>query len=143
MKGGTWMRRYKSERAFQTVVILILTVCALAAFLPVLLVVIGSFSGEETLAARGYRLWPRAWSLSAYRYLLGFQGGKVCRAYRVSAVAVGVGTALHLLLAPLLAWPLARRDYPRRRVLTALVLLALPLSRLACMRVIRLGMVKT
>ncbi len=122
------MRRYSSERPFQLVAIVLLSVCALLAALPFLLVLLCSFAEEGELLQHGYRFVIWKWSTYAYRYLFRYQGWQVLRAYGVTVIAMACGTALHLLLAPLLAWPLARRDFRRGRAMTALVVFPLALS---------------
>lgn len=111
----------KSDRLFKVVVYTILILCALCAILPFLLLVASSFTSEEALAAYGYNFWPKEWSLYSYEWLLSTNGGRVLRAYGVTILITVVGTALSLLIAPLLAYPLSRRDYSRRHFFTFIV----------------------
>ncbi len=122
------MQRARQDKVFQCVVVLLLTVCALTALVPFALVLLASLTEEASLTKHGFRFFPRKWSGYAYEYLFRYWGEKYLRACGVTAFAVVCGTALHLLIAPLLAWPLTRRDYPRRHIVTALVVFPLALS---------------
>lgn len=113
--------RGKSDRLFKLVVYAILIFCAACAILPFLLLIISSFTSEETLAVYGYSFWPREWSLYSYKWLFSTNGARVLRAYGVTIFITVVGTGLSLLIAPLLAYPLSRRDYKRRNFFTFVV----------------------
>ena len=99
----------------------ILIFCAACAILPFLLLIISSFTSEESLAVYGYSFWPREWSLYSYKWLFSTNGARVFRAYGVTIFITVVGTGLSLLIAPLLAYPLSRRDYKRRNFFTFVV----------------------
>ena len=113
--------RGKSDRLFKLVVYTILIFCAACAILPFLLLIISSFTSEESLAVYGYSFWPREWSLYSYKWLFSTNGARVFRAYGVTIFITVVGTGLSLLIAPLLAYPLSRRDYKRRNFFTFVV----------------------
>lgn len=111
----------KSDRVFMIVVFAILIFCALCAILPFLLLIISSLTSEESLAIYGYGFWPKEWSLYAYKWLFSTNGAKVLQAYGITIFITVVGTGLSLLVAPLLAYPLSRRDYSRRNFFTFIV----------------------
>ena len=113
--------RGKSDRVFKIVVYTILIFCAACAILPFLLLIASSFTSEEALAVYGYGFWPKEWSLYSYQWLFSTNGARVLRAYGITIFITVVGTALSLLVAPLLAYPLSRRDYKRRNFFTFIV----------------------
>lgn len=113
------------SRSFKIVVNIILIFCALCAILPFWLLIASSFTSEAALARFGYNFWPREWSLYAYEYLFSTNGARVLRAYGVTFFITIFGTGLSLLITPLLAYPLSRRDYKRARVFTFLVFFAM------------------
>ena len=113
--------RGKSDRVFKIVVYAILIFCAACAILPFLLLIASSFTSEEALAVYGYSFWPKEWSLYSYKWLFSTNGARVLRAYGITIFITVVGTALSLLVAPLLAYPLSRRDYKRRNFFTFIV----------------------
>ena len=113
--------RGKSDRLFKIVVYAILIFCAACAILPFLLLIASSLTSEEALAVYGYSFWPKEWSLYSYKWLFSTNGARVLRAYGVTIFITVVGTGLSLLIAPLLAYPLSRRDYKRRNLFTFIV----------------------
>lgn len=111
----------KSDRLFKLVVYTVLVFCAACAILPFLLLIMSSLTSEESLAIYGYSFWPKEWSLYSYKWLFSTNGARVFRAYGVTIFITVVGTGLSLLIAPLLAYPLSRRDYKRRNFFTFIV----------------------
>ncbi len=109
------------EKIFQAIVIIILTLCALSALLPFILLAASSLTAEDHLLKYGYGFWPTKWSGYAYKYLFITNRAKILRAYGITFLITIVGTCLSLLIGPMLAWPLSRRDYSRARVMTFLV----------------------
>ncbi len=57
------------EKIAQIIICTILTVLALLAVLPFVLLVASSLSDEAALLQQGYGFWPRKFSLFAYEYL--------------------------------------------------------------------------
>ncbi len=108
----------KDSRLYHIVIHCILIFFAACAILPFLLLIASSFTSEEALARFGYNFWPKEWSLYAYRYLFTTNAKRVLGSYGVTFFITIVGTLLSLLITPLLAYPLSRRDYKRARVLT-------------------------
>ena len=51
--------------------------------LPIVLIVIASFTDEKALLANGYSFFPKGWSLDAYYYMIK-QGTTILRAYGVT-----------------------------------------------------------
>lgn len=90
---------------------------ALACVLPVVLVIIVSFTHNDSLIDRGYSFVPAKWSLIAYESLFK-DYGTILRAYGVSVGITAVGTVLSVLLMALYAYPISRQDYPLRSFFT-------------------------
>ena len=80
------------SKNFNRVATIILTVLVVLAMLPILLIVIASFSAESSLIRNGYSYWPEQWSLDAYYYMVK-QGVMIVRSYGVSFFVTFVGTA--------------------------------------------------
>ncbi len=110
------------EKIFQVVIITILVILSLCAVLPFILLISSSFTAEDALLKYGYGFWPTKFSLYAYEYLFVTNRAKIFRAYGITILVTVVGTCLHLIIAPMLAYPLSRRDYTRRNVLSFLVI---------------------
>ena len=117
--GGT------SSRIFRIVVNIILIFCTLCALLPFWMLIASSFTSEDALAQFGYSFWPKEWSVYAYEWLFSTNGMRVLQAYGVTLFITVFGTGLSLLITPLLAYPLSRRDYKRARFFTFLVFFAM------------------
>jgi putative aldouronate transport system permease protein len=87
---------------------------------PILLLVIVSLTDRAALVQEGYRFLPERWSFEAYRYL--FSNPRVVRdAYGVTILVTTVGTAGHIALCALTAYPLTKRTLPGLSVLTFIV----------------------
>ena len=117
--GGT------SSRIFRIIVNIILIFCTLCALLPFWMLIASSFTSEDALAQFGYSFWPKEWSVYAYEWLFSTNGMRVLQAYGVTLFITVFGTGLSLLITPLLAYPLSRRDYKRARFFTFLVFFAM------------------
>lgn len=111
----------KSDRRYQRTIIGILTILSLLAIIPFLLLVMSSLTEEATLVKDGYSFFPRKLSLYAYEYLFRSNAAKVFRSYGITFLVTIVGTSISLLVGPLLAYPLSRKDYKRAKLITFLI----------------------
>ena len=110
------------EKIFQVVICVILLWLAICAVMPFILLISSSFTAEDALLKYGYGFWPTHFSLYAYEYLFVTNREKIFRAYGITIMVTVIGVCLHLLVAPMLAYPLSRRDYPRRNILSFMVI---------------------
>ena len=113
--------RTKEERIFQIIGNILMMLAALAAIIPLILLVSSSFTENNALIKYGYRFFPTVFSTEAYSYVFS-TGNSVLRAYFVSFLLTAVGTVVSLIITTMLAYPLARQGMPFRGVLTFLVL---------------------
>lgn len=109
------------DKAYQALIFVILTILALCALLPFLLLVSSSLTENATLLKEGYSFLPRNFTLYAYTYLFKSNATKVFRAYGITFFITIVGTAVSLLIGPMLGWVLSRKDYKRAKPLTFMV----------------------
>jgi len=98
----------------------ILTILACIALLPILLIVIASFTEESTLITNGYTYLPKKLSLDAYFYMIK-QSSVILKAYGVSFAVTGIGTVISVLLTTMIAYPMSRKDFKYRGVLSFFV----------------------
>lgn len=112
----------KDEKVFQIASHVVLMILAVCAILPFVLLVVSSLTDEKTIMANGYSFFPKKWSFDAYAYLLGGSVAGIVRAYGITILVTAVGTGISLLIGPMLAYAMSRRDYPRRRAVTMFVL---------------------
>ncbi len=110
----------KSEKRFQVIIHILLILMAVAAIVPVWVLVAGSVTGEQELILDGYSLIPKTFSLDAYRYLVN-KASEILRAYGITVFITVVGTAISLFITPLLAYPLSRKDFKARNLFSFLV----------------------
>lgn len=110
-----------SEKIFQCIITVFLIILALAAILPFLLLLSSSLTDEKSLLAEGYRFITTKFSAYAYEYLFLTNKAKILRSYGITFFITIFGTLLSLIIGPMLAYPLSRKDYKRRNVLTLVV----------------------
>lgn len=78
---------------------------AVVCLAPFLLVVVASLTDEATLVREGYQIFPKKWSLDAYKAI--FASATIPRAYAVSIFVTVVGTFSSLLITAMAAYPLS------------------------------------
>lgn len=73
----------KGTRSFNIIGYTLLTLITLICLLPFWLMITGSFTSEASIIRDGFSIWPREYSVDAYRSI--FQGiHKIARAYGVT-----------------------------------------------------------
>lgn len=108
------------SKVFNRVSTTILTVMVTLTLLPILLIIIASFTEETSLLQNGYSFIPKAWSFDAYYYIIK-QGSVILRAYGVSVLVTVAGTVLSVAITTTLAYPMARTSFRYRNVLSFFV----------------------
>lgn len=103
---------------------LILIGVGLTCLIPMLLVIAVSFSDEKALVLEGYHLYPVGFTTFAYEYILR-NPQQILGAYGVTIFVTTVGTVLGVLICSLLAYPLARKDFRYRNILSFYVFFTL------------------
>lgn len=110
----------KGEKVFQVIIHVLLIIFAACAVLPLLILVMGSITSEQELILNGYSFFPKKIDFSAYKYLW-LQSSQILNSYGVTLFITIVGTVLSLLITPLLAYPLSRKDFRARNIFSFLV----------------------
>lgn len=108
------------SKTFGRVATAILTVLVVITLLPILLIVIASFSSENSLIQNGYSYFPKEWSFDSYFYMVK-QGIMITRSYAVSIFVTFFGTAGSVLLTTMLAYPMSRKTFKYRNILAFFV----------------------
>ena len=114
------MKKINDEKRFRILATMILLVISIIALFPMILLVVASFTEETELITRGYQLFPKKFSLEAYRYMWR-QAPMILRAYSVTIGTTVVGTVLSVLLTTSIAYPMARKNFVFRNALSFFV----------------------
>ncbi|MDR2483127.1 MAG: carbohydrate ABC transporter permease [Treponema sp.] len=117
-------KKVRGDAFFNALIYTVLTLLALSTILPIVMLIVSSFSSETTILHDGYRFWPRQFSLDAYRYLTK-QGRFILNSLSISFTITAIGTASSLFITSLLAYPLSRKDFPLRTPLSFVVFFTL------------------
>ena len=114
------VKRIGEEKRFQILGNIIMIIMSLMAVIPLLLLLISSFTDDSALVRNGYSFFPQQWSAYAYQYIF-TSGNALVRAYLMSFIITVVGTVVGLTITTLLAYGLSKKFLPGRGVITFLV----------------------
>lgn len=108
------------SKSFNRVATIILTFLVIVTLLPIVLLVIASFTKEQVLVQNGYTFFPKALSLDAYYYMVK-QGAVIVRSYGVSFLVTVLGTVMSVVVTTTMAYPMARKSFRYKNVLSFFV----------------------
>lgn len=109
-----------NNKSAQALLHLIFCLLVLACIVPFVLLVMSSFTSESALMQKGYSLFPKEFSLEAYKYLIQ-KGTTILRGYGITILVTVVGTLISVTITTLLAYPLSRPELPHRNVFSFIV----------------------
>jgi putative aldouronate transport system permease protein len=114
MEGGNYMKKISKDRLlFLTVSYILISILAVICLLPFVLVISGSFSSQEAILKYGYSLFPREFSLQAYKAAF-LMPTDLLRAYGVTILTTITGTTLGLFITAMTGYVLSRKDFEWR-----------------------------
>lgn len=114
-------KHFKRIKLSQILIYLFLVFSCTVFLVPLLLVVVGSFTDSKEIMMNGYSLIPGKMSLDAYKVL--FQNPlKIINAYRITISATVIGTGTALMVTALIAYALSRSEVKYRNVISFFVL---------------------
>lgn len=105
---------------FNIIAYTIILLLSIFCIFPLVMIVSGSFTENDTLLREGYRLWPSVFSTASYRELFKNPEG-ILTAYMTTILCTVIGTALGLLLITMTAYVLHRKDFKYRNVFSFLI----------------------
>ena len=105
-----------------TILILIALIC----FLPFVNVIASSFASTQEVVARKFILFPRTFSLDAYRYILSTP--TLFKSLAVSIGVTGIGTLVSMVLTALMAYGLSRKYLVGRNTINFIVVFSMLFS---------------
>ncbi len=126
-----YYRKATRSTAGNILVFLVMALVAIAMALPLVLIVCNAFKPLDELLVFPPRLFPRNWTTSNFSDLISVLGSSWVPISRYAANTVlltVVGTAGHVLVASMAAYPLAKNRFPGRNWLFSLVVMALMFS---------------
>ncbi len=97
--------------------IILLAFVALFILIPMLLIIIVSFSSELSIANRGYSFWPEAWTLDGYRFLFK-TGDQLLNSYIITIFYTITGTVMSMTVMTMFSYVIAQRNFPLCKSLT-------------------------
>lgn len=101
------------RKVFNVLSYLMLGIFTVFCTLPFILIISGSFSTQESILKDGYQLWPKEFTLEAYRIL--FKSPQaLLNAYGVTIGVTTIGTFLSLFLMSMAAYVLSCKDFKYR-----------------------------
>lgn len=118
--------RTVGNKIFDSVNYVLLALISLATILPFIYILAVSFTSPHEVAKGGFILFPKEFSLSAYKYI--FSTDTLVRSLLVSVYITVVGTFINLLLTSLMAYPLARQTLRGRQIILMAVLFTMLFS---------------
>lgn len=107
-------RQIRQEgRYLNAVSYVLISLLAIACLVPMVMIVIASFTDNYAILREGYTLFPSEWSVSAYQYIFASLDS-VLRAYGVTILVTAAGTAAGLLITAMTGYVLSRQDFQYR-----------------------------
>ena len=115
---GFTRNRFNSiSRTSKAIFCIVLGIISLLMIVPMVLVLIVSFSSDASISYNGFTFFPSEWSLEGYRYL-GKMGDQVVNSYKITLFYTIVGTLMSLTVMSLYAYVLAQPRFKHRQVFT-------------------------
>lgn len=100
---------------FDSILALLIFLICLTVVLPFLYIIAVSFSAPADSMAGNFFLWPKHWTLDAYRYLM--EARTFLASLRNSVYITLMGTCVNLIVSITLAYSLSKKILPGRRIL--------------------------
>jgi multiple sugar transport system permease protein/putative aldouronate transport system permease protein len=107
-----------SDDAFNTILVIIATIILVLVLYPIIYIVSSSFSSGNAVTSGRVLLWPVQFCVDGYEIV--FQNSAVWSGYANTIMYTLLGSALHLIMTILIAYPLSRRNYQARNLLTTI-----------------------
>ncbi|GIO92241.1 MULTISPECIES: carbohydrate ABC transporter permease [Paenibacillus] len=108
---------------FDTVNYIVLTMFGLAAVLPFVYVIAGSFASDAELTSRAVFFIPKTFTLNAYEFI--FSTGTIVKSIGVSVYVTVIGTLVNLFFTVTMAYSLAKRGLYGRNLVLNLVIFSM------------------
>lgn len=117
----------KVSRTSNTLLHLMFITLSVLMILPIIFVVIISFTSQDSITQYGYSFIPKEWSLEAYKYVFE-NASNIFGAFGVSVLITVSGTVLGTMLMATYAYVISRKDFRYKKLLTNIALLPMLFS---------------
>ncbi len=111
--------KFSTDTIYVVIVYTVAIVTALLWLYPLIFVLSASFSDPQELLAGNVTLFPKGFTLDAYRYI--FKNKNIMTGYRNTIFYSVVGTLYNMVLTVFAAYPLSKKNLRGRNVLTMFV----------------------
>ena len=115
--GGKKVKTDLSGRVIRTVGYLFISLFALSCLVPFIMMAAASFETERVLVLEGYNLWPRQFSLQAYKTIFS-RGSVIAGSFLLTVGLTAVGTSVGLFLTALTGYTIQRPDFHCRNIMS-------------------------
>ena len=102
----------------------ILTFLAAFAVLPLILLLIGSFTDNAVALKEGFSYFPSKWSKEAYRYIIN-QWTTIGKGYLNTILVTAAGTILSLMVTAMFSYGLTVNDLPGRKIIMGILIMTM------------------
>ncbi|MGI6622303.1 MAG: carbohydrate ABC transporter permease [Clostridiaceae bacterium] len=109
-----------STVVFKTVSAILAFLAGVICVLPFVMILSGSFTDNHTIITQGYGLWPKNFTLDAFKTILR-SPKDILQAYLMTIYYTVVGTSLGLLSITLCAYVISRNDFKYRNNISFLI----------------------
>ena len=117
VKTGSKIKPSTSNIVFNILAYSLVAIVSIVCVLPFLLVVSGSFTDNGVIMREGYSLWPKVFSLEAYKVIFK-NPASILQAYKMTIYYTVVGTAVGLFMTTMTAYVVSRKEFKYRNIVT-------------------------
>lgn len=111
-------RLSRGDKIFNGCNIILVGIFTLVILYPLLFVVFASLSDPRHIFDHVLLLWPRGFTLEGYKRV--FANGDIWMGFKNAVIYTALGTVVNVVMTTLAAYPLSRRDFRGRNVVTML-----------------------
>jgi putative aldouronate transport system permease protein len=112
-----------SDKVLRTIIVISLCVFSIIALIPLVSVGAKSFSSKLAVDSDQVAFWPVGFTLDSWAFML--KEGDLWRSFMVSLASTLTGTFLCLLVNILMAYPLAKKEFPAAKTLLLAVVISM------------------
>ena len=111
----------KTMKVWANIVLILLSAFAI---LPIILLLIGSFTDNATAMSEGFSYFPSRWSGEAYKYIID-AWQMIGKGYLNTILVTAIGTAVSLMVTSMFGYGLTVEGLPGRKLLTTLLVISM------------------